>query len=73
MDTVNTAVKTMQVLMKSAKQRKDSIESYMEGGRQDLVDKEQKEVNEKTAKMRYTHLTQLTRILGTKYCKYPPP
>eukprot|EP00967_Tisochrysis_lutea_P061127 scaffold78306_cov18-Tisochrysis_lutea.AAC.1 len=32
------------VLMKSAKQRKDSIESYKSGGRQDLVDKEAKEV-----------------------------
>jgi len=31
--------------MKSAKQRKDSIESYKAGGRQDLVDKEANEVN----------------------------
>jgi len=35
----------IKVLMKSAKQRKDSIESYKSGGRQDLVDKEAKELS----------------------------
>lgn len=30
--------------MKSAKQRKDSIDSYKEGGREDLVEKEMTEV-----------------------------
>jgi hypothetical protein len=34
----------IQVLQKSAKQRRDSIESYKAGGRQDLVDKEAAEV-----------------------------
>ena len=34
----------IKVLQRSAKQRKDSIESYKAGGRQDLVEKEEREV-----------------------------
>lgn len=34
----------VQVLMKAAKQRKESIEQFKEGGREDLVDKEQREL-----------------------------
>ncbi|KAF5836268.1 Yqey-like protein-domain-containing protein [Dunaliella salina] len=37
----------IKVLMKSAKQRKDSIDSYKAGGRQDLVDKEAAEARTK--------------------------
>lgn len=32
--------------MKSAKQRKDSVDSYREGGREDLVEKELAEVSD---------------------------
>jgi uncharacterized protein YqeY len=35
---------TTEVLMKAAKQRKDSIEQFKEGGRNDLVQKEKKEL-----------------------------
>jgi hypothetical protein len=39
-----TAEDEVSVLMSAAKKRKESIESFLQGGRQDLVDQEKKEL-----------------------------
>lgn len=39
-----TDEQTVQVLMKAAKQRKESIEQFNQGGREDLADKEEQEL-----------------------------
>lgn len=39
-----TDEQTVEVLMKAAKQRKESIEQFEQGGRQDLADKEKEEL-----------------------------